>query len=334
MRASLTSPSAIFTAMRRHTADLAFQRAHTRLARVIADDGRKSRVGNFKLSGCEAVIGELAPNEITARNLEFLLLRVARKVHDLHPVAQRPGDRIEHIGGGDEQHARQIEGHREVVVAEAVVLLRVEDFEQRRRGVAVHAGAGLVDLVEHHHAAARTGFFERLDDVARKRADISAAVAADLGLVVHSAQRHARELAPERLGNTLAERGLAHARRADKAQDRPVAVRIELAHRQEFQNAFFYHLQTEMVFAQYAPRLGNIDCAGLGRLPRQLDQPVEVGAYHRIFGRAVRHPLSRLFLARLLFHFFRHLRVGDGFPEIPISAAFPLRLRPVPSGST
>ena len=180
----------------------------------------------------------------------------------------------------------------------------------------MHAGAGLVDLVEHHHAAARAGFAQRLDDIARKRTDVGAAVAADLGLVVHPAQRHAHEFPPERLGDALAERSLAHAGRADEAQDRSVAVRIELAYCEEFQDALFYHLQPEMVLAQYASCLGDVDGAGLGRLPRQLDQPVEVAAHHRVFGGAVRHALQALqFLGRLLFDFFRHLRVGDRFPE-------------------
>ena len=78
----------------------------------------------------------------------------------------------------------------------------------------------LVDLVEHHHGVARSGLAQRLDDAARQRADVGAAVAADLGLVAHAAERDAHELAPERAGDALAERSLADAGRADEAQDR------------------------------------------------------------------------------------------------------------------
>ena len=39
----------------------------------------------------------------------------------------------ERVGGGDEEHPREVEGHLEVVVAEGRVLLRVEHLEQRRR---------------------------------------------------------------------------------------------------------------------------------------------------------------------------------------------------------
>ena len=121
---------------------------------------------------------------------------------------------------------RQVERHREVVVAERRVLLRIEHLEQRRRRVAVKAArAELVDLVEHHHAVARPGLAHALDDVARQRADVGAPVAADLRLVVHAAQAHAHELAPGRLRDALAERGLADAGRADEAQDRALARR-------------------------------------------------------------------------------------------------------------
>ena len=43
-------------------------------------------------------------------------------------------------------------------------------------------------------------------------------MAADLGLVAHSAERHADELASERPGDGLAERGLADPRRPDERE--------------------------------------------------------------------------------------------------------------------
>ena len=50
------------------------------------------------------------------------------------------------------------------MVAERVVLRRVEHFEQRRRRIALIAGRDLVDLVEHEHRVHRAGLLERLDD--------------------------------------------------------------------------------------------------------------------------------------------------------------------------
>ena len=45
-------------------------------------------------------------------------------------------------------------------------------------------------------------------------------MAAQLGFVVHAAQTHALELAPDGARDRLPERGLADAGRADEAQDR------------------------------------------------------------------------------------------------------------------
>ena len=87
------------------------------------------------------------------------------------------------------------------------------------------AGAELVHLVEHHHRIALAGLADRLDDVARQRADIGAAVAADFGLIMHAAETQPHEFAARRARNALAERGLADAGRTDEAQDRALAVR-------------------------------------------------------------------------------------------------------------
>ena len=52
-----------------------------------------------------------------------------------------------------------------------------------------------------------------------QRADVRPAVAADLGLVAHAAEGDADELAAQRAGDRLAERGLADAGRAGEQDD-------------------------------------------------------------------------------------------------------------------
>ena len=127
-------------------------------------------------------------SEIALGDLDLLLLGVAGELDDLHAVAQWPWDGVDHIGGADEHHPRQVERNREVIVAEGRVLLGVQHFEQRRRRVAVEALAELVHLVEHHHRIARLGLADRLNHVAGQRADIGPAMAADLRLVMQSAE--------------------------------------------------------------------------------------------------------------------------------------------------
>ena len=65
--------------------------------------------------------------------------------------------------------------------------------------------AELVDLVEHHHRVPCPGAADALDDVAGQRADIGAAVTADLGLVMDAAERDADELPSHGAGDGLAE---------------------------------------------------------------------------------------------------------------------------------
>jgi hypothetical protein len=65
-----------------------------------------------------------------------------------------------------------------------------------------------------------------------------------------------------------------------------------------------------------ASRFGNFDAIRLGRFPGQLDQPVEIGAHHRILGRTVGHALQALqLLVRLRRHLLGHPGVGDGLAQ-------------------
>ena len=105
---------------------------------------------------------ELAGEQVVAGDGDLLVLGVAVEPDDLHAVEQRAGDGLEHVGGGEEQHVGQVEVDLEVVVAERVVLRRVEHLEQRRRRVAPPVGAELVDLVEQ-----TTGFIVPASVMAR-----------------------------------------------------------------------------------------------------------------------------------------------------------------------
>ena len=86
--------------------------------------------------------------EVVARDRGLLVDRVAVEADDLHPVEQRAGDRVGDVRGRDEEDVGEVELDVEVVVAERVVLRRVEHLEQRGRRVAAPVGADLVDLVE------------------------------------------------------------------------------------------------------------------------------------------------------------------------------------------
>ncbi len=105
------------------------------------------------------------------------------------------------------------------MVAERVVLRRVEHLEQRRRGIAAVVGADLVDLVEQDDGVHRSGLADRTDQAAGQRTDVRTTVAADLGLVTYAAECDADEVAAQRTGDALAQRRLADAGRADERHD-------------------------------------------------------------------------------------------------------------------
>ena len=68
-------------------------------------------------------------------------------------------NRVQPVGRGDEQHARQIERQIEIMIGEGVVLRRVEHFQQRRGGIAAKIRADLVQFIQQNHriAALRRG---------------------------------------------------------------------------------------------------------------------------------------------------------------------------------
>src|SRR5262249_37943973 len=171
-------PSA--TAMRAVGADGAdqpLQIAHASLARVVADDRPDGVLGDLALLRRQAVRFELALEQVAPGDFELFVLGVTGKLDDLHAVAHGAGNGIEHVGGRDEHHLREIEGDAEIIVTKRRVLLGIEHLEQRGRRIAVEADAELVDLVEHHQGIARSGLADRLDDVARQRADIGTPMA-------------------------------------------------------------------------------------------------------------------------------------------------------------
>ena len=101
-----------------------------------------------------------------------------------------------HVRRGQEQHVGQVEVDFEVVIAEGVVLRRVQHLEQGRRRVAAVVGADLVDLVQQHDRVHRAGLGDGPDDAAGQRADVGAPVTADLGLVADATESDPDELRP------------------------------------------------------------------------------------------------------------------------------------------
>ena len=202
---------------------------------------------------------------------------------------------------------RQIERHVEIVVAEGVVLLRVQRLKQRRGRIAAEVAAQLVDLVQHDDRVVGFGAANALDDLAGQRADVGAAMAANLGLVVHAAQRDALELAAQGAGNRPAQAGFAHARRPDEAEDRPLHVGLQFEHAQVIENAVLHLFQLVVVLVENLLGLADVDLRAGALGPGQHGQPLDVVAGERVVGGHGRHAREpRELLQGLFLHVFRH----------------------------
>src|SRR5215472_13685412 len=115
------------------------------------------------------------------------------------------------------------------MVLKGRILFGVEDLEQGRGRVAEKVYAHLVHLVEDEDRILHADLFHPLDDSPRKRADIGATVASDLGLVSNAAQGDAMVPAAHRPRYGSSQRRFADAGRPDETQDGRLLVAGELA---------------------------------------------------------------------------------------------------------
>jgi hypothetical protein len=86
---------------------------------------------------------------------------------------------------------------------------------------------------------------------------------------VRAAEAHALELDSERARDALAERGLADAGRADEAQDRAAALRVELAHGQVLDDALLDLVEPVVIRVEDVARTLDVDVLGVEFRPRQ-----------------------------------------------------------------
>ena len=116
------------------------------------------------------------------------------------------------------------------MIGERLVLLGIEHLEQRRFGRAMPADAELVDLVEQEDGVLHLRLLQGVEDAPGQRADVGAAMAANLGFVAHAAERDAHERPARRIGDRLPERRLADAGGPDEAQGSlPLALPVSLS---------------------------------------------------------------------------------------------------------
>ena len=238
---------------------------------------------------------DLLGNQMALRNLHLLIFSIAFQPDNLHPV-EKWLRQIETVRGAHEHDVRKIEIEFKVVILEFRVLFGIEHFEQRRGRIAAEILTQFVDFIEQEKRIARPGLLEVGNDLARHRANVSAPVAADFRLVTHPAQRLAHEFTARCPRDRFAQRRLAHSRRADKAQDRPLQLVGARLHCEVFDDAILDLFQRIVIGIKHVLRLGDVFLQ-LGFLaPWQTKQHVEIVADN---GRLGAHRLHRTQLFQL-----------------------------------
>src|SRR2546426_8539285 len=139
----------------------------------------------------------------------------------------------------------------------------------------------------------------------------------DLGFIVHAAEAQPHELAAGGARDALPERGLAHAGRADEAQNRTLAVGVELAHREIFENTPLDLGKPVMILIQDPTRFGDVDGVGVEFRPGQVDEPIQICPDHPVFGGGLGHALETLeLLGGLVLGLLRHPRLLDSLAQL------------------
>ena len=156
-------------------------------------------------------------------------------------------------------------------VAEAVVLLGVEDLEQDCGG----RGAELVDLVEHEDGVLAADAPQLAQDGAGLRVLPGAVVAAQVGVVVAPAAGELDEPAPQRLGRALGQRGLAHSGRSGEAEHGAGAERVPPPHGQVLEDARLGVPEARVPGVERRADARQVDRRRSAPVPRQLLQPLD-----------------------------------------------------------
>ena len=143
---------------------------------------------NTQLFRLQAVRFHLLGDQVTLGDLDLFVLGVALEPDDLHSVEQRLRH-VERVGGGDEHHVRKVVIELQIMVLELAVL-----FRDRALRAAPTTGSPRKSWPSLSISSSRNsgfdvpGLLDVRDDLARQRADVGSAVAADLGFVANPAQ--------------------------------------------------------------------------------------------------------------------------------------------------
>ncbi len=267
-------------------AQLFLQLTHPGFAGIALDHRTQRGVVDAQAGLGHAGLVQLLGPQVALGDGQLFFGDIAGQADHFHAIEQGPGDRVQGVGGADEQHLGQVQAQVQVVVEEVDVLFRVEGFQQRRGWVALVALAHLVDLVEHDHRVHHLDLLQRLHQLARLGADVGAAVALDLGLVAHAADAEPVERPAQGFGDGLADAGLAHPGRAHQQHDGAADLTLPGADGEELEDAFLDVVEPGVVAVEYLARVLEVELVLAVHTPGQGGGPLQVVAGDGILRRA------------------------------------------------
>src|SRR5699024_2669779 len=91
-------------ALAAHGSQLALQYTHARFPSIVRDYLAYRVVAHLERHASEAVLLSLLWQQVALGYLQFLLVRVACELDDVHAVEQRARDGVSRVRGGYEEH--------------------------------------------------------------------------------------------------------------------------------------------------------------------------------------------------------------------------------------
>ena len=268
-----------------YLSDFLFQFAHTALTSIILYNGFQRVLRNLDIILFHTVCLQFLRNQMTAGNFNLFFRDIAAYFNQLHTIQQRSGDGIQIVGSSDEHHFGQIIVHVQKVIMKCSVLFRVKHFEEGRGGVSLAVGTHLVYFVQDKYRIGGACLYQILDNPSWHGAHVGLAMTANLGFIMHATQRHTDVLTLQSSSNGTTQRGFSYTRRAIQADDGRFHIALQFQYGQVFQNAFFYFLQTIMVFIQCLFRIGKTQIISCINTPWQTKHRLQIIQLHAVVGR-------------------------------------------------
>ena len=143
-----------------------------------------------------------------------------------------------------------------------------------------------------------------MNESARHRTNVSAAVTTDFSFVTHTTKRNADKVTLHGRRNRFHESRLTNARRTHKAKDRSTTFRTgKLQHSHVFHDAFLDLVEAKVFGIEFRLHLLHVQ-NGIGvNAIREREEPVHVIAAHRVFrGGRLHHAHATDFFFELFFN--------------------------------